>query len=351
MTKKTGTVLVIILTLALVGTGLYLFNNKKERKEVACINGETAIYEYYKTAVVLVKHKFSYKISIKHGEPFILDIDDVSKEISGTGFFVSADGKIVTNRHVVQPWENVTYDPTEYLKLHISSILPDSVPAIDAQAFLEKHWEEYYDDEVADGTEAGADSVGHVAADTGTAVVAKDSVQNKGVSGNVLMVKQEDIEITPTTDEISVALHGSTDEWLPCKLVTFAKGEGIDIGVLQLKDKTLPASVEHLIDMKNAVADDASLKPGNKAVLIGYPLGTDLANTRKGIMVQAYEGQINKESDGINIQYNVTSTHGASGSPVFNECGQLIAVNFAGIDQTQGYNFGIVAKYAQELVK
>ena len=85
--------------------------------------------------------------------------------------------------------------------------------------------------------------------------------------------------------------------------------------------------------------------------MLGYPMGTTLASTKKGIRVQIYEGQINKESDGTSLQYNITSTHGASGSPVINDCGQLIAVNYAGFDQAQGFNFGIVAKHALELFK
>ncbi len=80
-------------------------------------------------------------------------------------------------------------------------------------------------------------------------------------------------------------------------------------------------------------------------------MGMTLANTKRGILVQVYEGQINKETDGVSIQYNITSTHGASGSPVFNECGELIAINYAGFDEAQGYNFGIVAKYALMLAK
>ncbi len=71
----------------------------------------------------------------------------------------------------------------------------------------------------------------------------------------------------------------------------------------------------------------------------------DLAKTDSGIKVQLYDGKISKESDGNKIQYSITSTHGASGAPVFNECGQLIAVNFSGVDEVQGFNFGIVAKH------
>lgn len=51
------------------------------------------------------------------------------------------------------------------------------------------------------------------------------------------------------------------------------------------------------------------------------------------------------------LAYNVTSTHGASASTVFNQCGQLIAVNYAGYDEAQGYNFGIVAKQAMALIE
>jgi hypothetical protein len=35
-----------------------------------------------------------------------------------------------------------------------------------------------------------------------------------------------------------------------------------------------------------------------------------------------------------------------SGSPIFNQCSQLIAVNYAGYEEAQSYIFGIVAKQA-----
>lgn len=353
MSKKVSTILIIVLALALAGAGLFIYNNNRAQKELTCINGETAIYEYYKSAVVLVKHKFSYKISVKHCTPFTLHTDDgdlAGSEVSGTGFFVSKDGKIVTNRHVVQPWTAMSYDPSQYLKAHIASILPDSVASDSVQAFLERHWGNYDDDEQE--YNANADTAKQPAADTSKAGVADNTAEHTDSSSKtVAMVKEQDIEVVPVSDEISVALHGSMDEWLPCKLVTFSKEDGVDIGILQLTSEKLPRSVDHLVDLQTAITDDASLRPGNKAILVGYPMGTELANTRRGILVQAYEGQINKESDGTTLQYNVTSTHGASGSPVFNECGQLIAVNYAGVDATQGYNFGIVARYAKELVR
>jgi serine protease Do len=340
---------------------------KFHKKETVCLNSQTEIYEKYKDAVVLVKHTYALQISIKGSEPFQIQVEDSSleeKTISGTGFFVSEDGKIVTNHHVAEPWKYFEDKNTDFseLKDHIAAVLPDSIDKKDYKTYLESHWNEYYDNE---GEEDYSED--EVPAATTTAAVANvdsSSVNNevndlisdnkseeKAVTSQIIYTKLEDIEIVPKTVEISVALHGSKDDWLQCKVLKIADGDEVDVAILQLTSETLPASVSDIVDLDNAVKDDSSIKPGTNAILIGYPMGLQLANTRKGIKVQVYEGQINKESDGVSVQYNVTSTHGASGSPVFNECGQLIAVNYAGYDEAQGYNFGIVAKHAMALMQ
>ncbi|MBW4362290.1 S1 family peptidase [Flavobacterium taihuense] len=340
---------------------------KFHKKEVVCLNNQTAIYEKYKDAVVLVKHTYALQISIKGSEPFQITVDDNSfdgKTISGTGFFVSEDGKIVTNHHVAEPWK-YTEDKNEDLsdlKNHIAAVLPDSIDKKDYKTYLELHWNDYYGDE---GEEEYSEEDAPVAT-TAEAVANVDSTsvntevndlisdnqsEEKAITSQIVFTKLEDIEIVPKTVEISVALHGSKDDWLQCKVLKIADGDEVDVAILQLTSETLPASVSDIVDLDNAVKDDSSIKPGTNAILIGYPMGLQLANTRRGIKVQVYEGQINKESDGVSVQYNVTSTHGASGSPVFNECGQLIAVNYAGYDEAQGYNFGIVAKHAMSLME
>jgi S1-C subfamily serine protease len=369
--KKAKIKKIALIVAAVVVLGIIIIPrvwNKFHKKEMVCLNNQTEIYEKYKDAVVLVKHTFALQISIKGSEPFLITVEDDSfqkKTISGTGFFVSDDGKIVTNHHVAEPWkynEDKTGDFSE-LKNHIAAVLPDSIDKKDYKTYLESHWNDYNNDEEGMGEEdyteeeesvaIAAPAVNIDSTNVNSEVddlISDNQSEEKAVTSQVVYTNLEDIEIVPQTVEISVALHGSKDDWLECKVYKIADGDEVDVAILQLMSETLPGSVSDVVDLDNAIKDDASIKPGTNAILIGYPMGMQLANTRRGIKVQVYEGQINKESDGVSVQYNVTSTHGASGSPVFNQCGQLIAVNYAGYDEAQGYNFGIVAKHAMALM-
>lgn len=338
---------------------------KYNKKEVVCLNGQTEIYEKFKDAVVLVKHTYTVEISIKGSKPFQLEVGETNlepKTISGTGFFVSEDAKIVTNHHVAEPWLYPTDNTTsyDYIKEHIAAVLPDSISEGNYKSVIEKNWNDYYAEDGEDGDDSEEETPVATAVSTvdstatNTTTVASSSPETTvqpSPAKDIKYVSVDDIKITPVTVEISVALHGSKDDWLKCKVYKIADGNEVDVAVLQLNSETLPGSVKNIVDLDTAITDDSTLKPGTNAILIGYPMGMTLANTRRGIKVQVYEGQINKESDGVSIQYNVTSTHGASGSPVFNQCGQLIAINYAGFDEAQGYNFGIVAKHAESLIR
>lgn len=333
----------------------YYKNNQVEPiVENVCLDTDTKIYDAYKDAVVMVKHRYAFVAKIK-GKEVQLNIPEASEEtLFGTAFFVDKKGNMISNSHVLQPWnspENIDKINTDAANIRrkIASILTTDISEDGYETFLASNWgnasSEYNEEggyHEGDSEEGGGEEFinsNDVAVDSATTSddIAASIPQKDYVS-------EDEIEVYMKTVDISVALHNSAEVWLPCTIEKISEDQSVDLGVLQLTTKETPNTVVNIINLDNAVTDDQSLRPGEKAVMIGYPLGEDLAQTISGIKVQLYNGQISKESDGTKIQYTVTSTHGASGAPIFNNCGSLIAVNFSGVEKVQGYNFGIIAK-------
>lgn len=360
--KKRKTYKIIFCAVIILSSAAFFgFKYLKKPPAAICLDSDTKVYNEYKDAVVLIKHSYGYFAKIKGKEIQITTEDAKEETVFGTGFFVDREGKILTNSHVLQPWnssqeeQEKTSIAIRNIRLKIASILTTDVSEEDYQSFIERNWKiaSAYDESEGEGDyegegeetseePAGEEFVSSNETETDTTKVTTDIAAAIPVKE---YVSRDDIEVYVKTVEIAVALHDSNDQWLSCDVEKISEDTNIDLGIVRLTDHTTPQSVANIINLDNAVKNDALLNPGQKAIMVGYPLGMDLAQTDSGIKVQLYDGKISKESDGNKIQYSITSTHGASGAPVFNECGQLIAVNFSGVDEVQGFNFGIVAKH------
>ncbi|MBS7230287.1 trypsin-like peptidase domain-containing protein [Flavobacterium psychroterrae] len=361
--KKRKPYKIIFLAIIILSTATFFgFKYLKKPPAAICLDSDTKVYNEYKDAVVLIKHRYGYFAKIKGTEIQLTTPDAKEETVFGTGFFIDRDGKILTNSHVLQPWNSSDEEQEKVnttirnLRLKIASILTTDISEEEYQSFIERNWQvasayesegDYEGESESEGEErseepAGEEFVSSNDTEADTTAATTDIAAAIPVKE---YVSKEDIEVYVKTVEITVALHDSDDQWLTCEVEKISDDTNIDLGIVQITDHKTPQSVANIINLDNAVEDDASLNPGQKAIMIGYPLGMDLAQTDSGIKVQLYDGKISKESDGNKIQYSITSTHGASGAPVFNECGQLIAVNFSGVDEVQGFNFGIVAKH------
>ncbi|MCP2028851.1 serine protease Do [Flavobacterium sp. HSC-32F16] len=358
----------VLITIIFISTTSFLgykyFKTETNNTNPICLGTDTKIYESYKDAVVLIKHRYGYFTKI-NGKEFQLTVQDAKEEtIYGTGFFVDTNGNMITNSHVLQPWNSSEEDSEKVsttirnLTMKIASILTTDISEDEYESFIHRNWKDASvsyngegegegDGDYEEPSESrGEEFVSSNETETDTSQVSTDIAASIPVKEYVSM---ENIEVYVKTLDIEIAIHNSDNEWLNCEIKKVSEDANIDLGILQLTNHKTPETVTNIINLDNAIEDDASLAPGQKAIMVGYPLGMDLAQTNSGLKVQLYNGQISKESDGNKIQYSITSTHGASGAPVFNECGQLIAVNFSGVDQVQGINFGIVAKHINSL--
>ena len=283
------------------------------------------IYAKYKKSVVMVEIAYYYQVYID-GELFgnymglqkdrAGNIQAVMSEKgepklfsgTGTGFIVSNDGKIVTNRHIISPWNYAVGDEkqeVDFVKSYVENLVLNA--SIYDISYLSK--------------------LGKVT------VVGKMYEEYLGVYIN--------------------DTHKSESSKIPCHVIKESGSDDIDIGVIQINSKTLPAGVDNIVDLSKAVIDDKDIEDGASIYLMGFPLGEMLASTSSGIQADHQEGTISQVGEEYSFRHSAASFGGASGSPIFNKKGQLIGIHHAGMAQAgvHGYGWAIKAKYAVELVK
>lgn len=88
----------------------------------------------------------------------------------------------------------------------------------------------------------------------------------------------------------------------------------------------------------------------NKLFMIGFNQGPNLAVTTEGVKAQITQGYISQDTDDFKLMYSIPALHGSSGAPVVNQYGELVAINFAGLDNTQSFNYGIKIDKLKEII-
>ena len=306
---KTKAWIWLIGIIAVIILGIFFFNPLLK----SVFTPKIDINEKYKNAIVLVYQSFVYKVNVgdeifylTKGENGFKPYEEGKTEpikITGTGFFVSKTGEIITNRHIAVPWE-------------------DSEDKDD----LEKNIKDHYKQKAAFSSQSEQFKIFEL-------------LKNLKISGKSIA--------------IGIAMNNSfitsLSDFTPCVLSKESGKTDIDVAMLQTKTKSLPATVTNIVNLNEAIIDENQLKTGEKLHMIGYPAGFTLATTKKGIMANFQTGEITRLADGVDFGHNVPTIGGGSGSPIFNNQGNLVGINYQGLIQTQGFNMAMLAKYAVEL--
>lgn len=355
---------------------------------VACDSAKTSdeILAECGSGVVMVANQFYYKVTLPTGkvwyftgfdkdgdfENWTMDLEEIQKNkkmLTGTGFLISKDGKILTNRHVAAP----TIDLSD-TKKSVRALLNGMAEMVRAemQSMSEKYDElenakrscysyNEYDGNIYVDNEK-MQQIEQEQAELKEAYDGDSEIQNSLKTIDLSELKVESV------CELGIAYNNTfvtkITDFIPCVMTSVSEKENVDLAMLQLKSKQTPDDKhvfavsdndekQGFIDkVKNlfASSDKDELQTEQKLYMIGFNAGFTLSNTSQGIKAQITSGTISQKPDNDKIMYTIPSLPGSSGSPVVNEYGKLVAVNFAGMTGTQSFNYGIQSKRIQQFV-
>ena len=160
--------------------------------------------------------------------------------------------------------------------------------------------------------------------------------------------------ITGAIDYIMVGYAGRNythlDEFQRCDVVTDSKDKEIDVALLQLNDKKTPEEVE-LVFSPSDFYTERLVPLKDKLFTIGYPAGLTWALDKraKSLEPSIKETKCSKEPSKYDFEFQEQSVGGSSGSPVFNEAGQLVGVLWGGTSIAGGYTKAVQSKYLKKM--
>ncbi len=336
---------------------------------LSCNKSEKELNDFYQSGVVLVQNSGYYELKINDElsvyfsgysesgdlENFTFDKDSVEVSTSyGTGFFVSESGEIVTNHHVVGATVSEK-DASKSLKKSFNA-LKDAC----SSAFDEANNKISELDEALNQFLRGVD-VDNLTNEEYTickqALEYRESLNEEKKMCKLIYNEIDDIDMTDAElsyiNEVSIAYNDeyvtSSTDFVKC--VVRKTDSDNDLAIIQLSNKKTPVDKQIIeIPIEDPMKTSSLFYPGknDKLIMIGFNLGPALALTEEGVLSQCTSGIVSQERDNC-YMYSIPSLHGSSGSPVFNQKGELVAINFAGLSTTQNFNYGIKVKHLIDL--
>lgn len=258
----------------------------------------------------------------------------------GTGFLISKDGLIATNRHVADP------------------IPPDDVAKLlrkkyhDEKAAYQKLCNDISDTLRAPGL-YGVSSIQQYARLTQKLKYCQERVD---IFDKILNVGDFKVQVDC---RVSVAFTGTRvqteRDFIPASLRVSGDPGGVtekDVAIIQINKKGDIPEGAYVFEVPEKDLMDEEIPDEYGVTVLGYNAGTSLQDMKlqDGIKPQAQHGKITNKSEKYRIGYDAQTMGGSSGSPVLNKEHVLVGINNSGVSSTQGFNYGVRVKYLIELL-
>jgi hypothetical protein len=266
---------------------------------------------------------------------------------TGTGFFISKDGMIATNRHVADP-----IPPKDQVIALVKRYFVDAQDYFETKARQMQNLQNKYStlrysdpkyaqvlDDIQDSLDYYSKGARYYDKILKLCTYDVKSHCNSFVAFDNSMLKTMDDQ----------AFH-------PCSRIVSGEPGDIssnDLSIIQLneKEKIMPKDAYIF-----SIPDSDPFENNNEANedyeiwVLGYSEGLFHSGYETGIHPQHSKGNVSSTNHKYHIEYNAGNESGSSGGPVLNGKRELVAVNNSGFRNTQ-IRFGVRTKYLKELVE
>ena len=210
----------------------------------------------------------------------------------GTGFFIGTEGNIATNRHIAEPWRS-----------QMISFSSGDVTVIEAA-------EDYFKAKL-------------------------NKLYQMGYTEALQYISQ--VKVSGELDHTIIIPNGDyLDEKnsLNCHVVAIAEDKDDDLAIFRIRSSSFPTEATYVpLDKINTITPEVGLH----VVTMGFPLSNYLLDGKTQIQANVTEGSISRNNNPKTFGFSAPASHGASGSPVFDDHANLMGILWGGIDEAQGF--------------
>ena len=314
--------------------------------------------EQYRNTVVYVGAQYHYIAEFEDNpmpDTWNAKIEDIAAQqpYSATAFFLDRKGYLGTNRHVAVPWEYRTPEEDNRVR-----------EAVEYRIELMRRtcvFMQTGDERLTQSNKGRDFSMPTMQAFAQTALfkainahISKFPNWQGELNKIIDRLNRSRYSITGAIDYIMVGYAGRNythlDEFQRCDVVADSKDKEIDVALLQLNDKKTPEEVTQVFSPSDFNTDRlVPLK--DKLFTIGYPAGLTWALDKraKSLEPSIKETKCSKEPSKYDFELQEQSVGGSSGSPIFNEAGQLVGVLWGGTSIAGGFTKAMHSKYLKKI--